>query len=161
MGHLELVRLLLDCEPDVVNAQESEGETPLHQAAYYGHLEVAKALLEHGRTRRLLSPCSGVEHAKRYHMYKIIYSHFFYIQNNMSYGRVIDIYCVPSYPRPLTSSSRPHTRIYTHSPAKSRWTILSSVQPPLSRYKWGNACSHTQTHPFATRSPPSDVLHPC
>ena len=43
----EVKRLVLDCGVDP-NVQDDDGETPLHNAALEGHLDVVKLLLEHG-----------------------------------------------------------------------------------------------------------------
>jgi len=42
------VRLLLEHGADP-NIQNEYGDTPLHKAAYNGHVDVVKLLLEHGR----------------------------------------------------------------------------------------------------------------
>lgn len=47
LGHLAVVRLLLDKEEDI-SAQDSEGETVLHLVAYKGHKEVVRLLLDKG-----------------------------------------------------------------------------------------------------------------
>lgn len=47
LGHLTVVRLLLEEEGDI-SAQDIEGETALHLVAYNGHKEVARLLLDKG-----------------------------------------------------------------------------------------------------------------
>lgn len=47
LGHVTVVRLLLDKEEDI-SAQDGEGETVLHLVAYRGHEEVVRLLLDKG-----------------------------------------------------------------------------------------------------------------
>ena len=47
-GDAGAVRELLDQDPMLVHSFAHSGWTPLHVAAYYGHLEVAELLLAHG-----------------------------------------------------------------------------------------------------------------
>ena len=47
-GDVETVRDLLDQDPMLVHSRSRTGWTPLHVAAYYGHLELAKLLLARG-----------------------------------------------------------------------------------------------------------------
>jgi ankyrin repeat protein len=51
-GHLDVVKVLLASHPEV-NAQEADGETALHLAAFYGHLGVAQVLLKNGADLRI------------------------------------------------------------------------------------------------------------
>ncbi len=46
-GYLDALRLILEKGGDI-NVRDSEGETPLHKAAYLGHTETAKFLIEKG-----------------------------------------------------------------------------------------------------------------
>lgn len=46
-GNIDIVRLILDTEPDV-NAENWQKITPLHLAASYGRIEVVQLLLERG-----------------------------------------------------------------------------------------------------------------
>jgi uncharacterized protein YegJ (DUF2314 family) len=47
-GRVDRLRQLLAKDPDLINAQTDEGETPVHQAAKYGQLETLRFLLERG-----------------------------------------------------------------------------------------------------------------
>ena len=47
-GNLEGIRKLLGDQPDFLNTVDDRGSTPLLLTTYYGHLEVAKFLLEQG-----------------------------------------------------------------------------------------------------------------
>jgi len=47
-GDLVTVRAILRSEPDLVEARNEEGWTPLHEAARGGYVAVAGLLLEHG-----------------------------------------------------------------------------------------------------------------
>ena len=47
-GDVEAVRDLLEADPVLVNTHSSDGWTPLHLAAHFGHLHVAEELLAHG-----------------------------------------------------------------------------------------------------------------
>ena len=47
MGHKDMVELLLANNADV-NAWDDSGETPLHKAAYNGHIGCVRSLLTHG-----------------------------------------------------------------------------------------------------------------
>ena len=47
-GNVEAVRLLLDANSSLVNARDSDASTPLHCAAWKGHVDVAVALLDAG-----------------------------------------------------------------------------------------------------------------
>jgi ankyrin repeat protein len=48
VGDLERLRTLLDADPGLVNAWSPDEGQPLHFAAYFGHLEAARLLLERG-----------------------------------------------------------------------------------------------------------------
>ena len=41
-------RVLLSCDNIVIDAIDDDGWTPLHAAVYWGHMEVAELLVEHG-----------------------------------------------------------------------------------------------------------------
>jgi ankyrin repeat protein len=68
-GHEDIVKFLLDIEPDAVNNKTGSGETPLHRAAYKGEYGVAEILLRYdanpdsvndsGRTPIYLAKCNG------------------------------------------------------------------------------------------------------
>jgi ankyrin repeat protein len=68
-GHVDVVKYLLDLEPDAVNNKTGSGETPLHRAAYKGEYAVAELLLRYdanpdsvndsGRTAVYLAKCAG------------------------------------------------------------------------------------------------------
>jgi ankyrin repeat protein len=47
-GHVDVVKLLLGAEPDIVHAASNIGEDPLRLAAQAGHIAVVKVLLSHG-----------------------------------------------------------------------------------------------------------------
>ena len=47
-GFLEIAKLLLIHDHSMVNAFDSDNNTPLHDAALFGHVEVARTLLEYG-----------------------------------------------------------------------------------------------------------------
>jgi ankyrin repeat protein len=47
VGHPQIARMLLEHKADI-NAQSSEGHTPLHIASYHGSVDVAELLLRHG-----------------------------------------------------------------------------------------------------------------
>jgi len=47
-GDLERVRALLAADPSLIAARDVDGSTPLHCAAWKGHLPVAAALLDAG-----------------------------------------------------------------------------------------------------------------
>jgi ankyrin repeat protein len=47
-GNVAAVRLLLEADPSLVDARDTDGSTPLHCAAWKGHAEVAALLLDHG-----------------------------------------------------------------------------------------------------------------
>ena len=40
--------MLLDREPQLLNTQEEDGQTPLHYAAFNGHSEIVKLLIDRG-----------------------------------------------------------------------------------------------------------------
>ena len=48
VGRVERVRELLDGDRELVSAFSTDGFTPLHLAAFFGHAEVAELLLERG-----------------------------------------------------------------------------------------------------------------
>jgi uncharacterized protein len=48
VGRTERVRELLDGDPTLVGAWSADGFTPLHLAAYFGHVDSVRLLLEHG-----------------------------------------------------------------------------------------------------------------
>ncbi|KAI4887541.1 hypothetical protein NFI96_017122 [Prochilodus magdalenae] len=47
-NRLATVRRLLELDPSLVNCRDDDGYTPLHRAAYGGHLSVVSALLDGG-----------------------------------------------------------------------------------------------------------------
>ena len=47
-GHVAVVRILIDAGGSVNDASTSSGRTPLHEAAFYGQLEIVKMLLAAG-----------------------------------------------------------------------------------------------------------------
>src|SRR2546421_5314690 len=47
-GNIENVRELLDARPQLLNASDTDGNTPLHVAAGYGQKEMVALLLSHG-----------------------------------------------------------------------------------------------------------------
>jgi len=47
-GNLAEVKALLKKKPDLVNAQDKDGITPLHYAVRYGHTNVAEFLISKG-----------------------------------------------------------------------------------------------------------------
>src|ERR1700736_5616655 len=47
-GHLEKIKLLLAADPELVQARDSDGSTPLHCATWKGHPEIVALLLEAG-----------------------------------------------------------------------------------------------------------------
>jgi hypothetical protein len=74
LGHAEIVRLLLDAgeDPSRYNPERAHGHsTPLHQAAWHGHEDVARLLVERGARRDLRdtifrgTPADWAEHAGR------------------------------------------------------------------------------------------------
>jgi uncharacterized protein len=48
IGGVDRVRELLEREPELVSAFSADGFTPLHLAAFFGHLDVAQLLVERG-----------------------------------------------------------------------------------------------------------------
>ncbi len=44
----DVVELILDNEPALINKADATGKTPLHTAASYGSAEVVKCLLDNG-----------------------------------------------------------------------------------------------------------------
>ena len=48
LGDTTRLRELLDADPELAGAWSSDGFTPLHLAAFFGHEEGARMLLEHG-----------------------------------------------------------------------------------------------------------------
>jgi uncharacterized protein len=48
VGRTERVRELLDGDPTLVGAWSADGFTPLHLAAYFGHVDSVRLLLERG-----------------------------------------------------------------------------------------------------------------
>ena len=44
----DVVALVLDNEPALVNKADATGKTPLHTAASYGNAEIVKCLLDNG-----------------------------------------------------------------------------------------------------------------
>lgn len=47
-GHIDLVKDLVESNPDLVKVQDHDGYTPLHRACYENHMEIAKLLLRNG-----------------------------------------------------------------------------------------------------------------
>eukprot|EP00754_Rhynchopus_humris_P005200 Rhum_TRINITY_DN12610_c0_g1::Rhum_TRINITY_DN12610_c0_g1_i1::g.53162::m.53162 len=47
LGHVDVVRLLLEHSADACNAVDGCGKTPLHDAAICGHVEITEMLLGH------------------------------------------------------------------------------------------------------------------
>ncbi|WAR02807.1 ANR49-like protein [Mya arenaria] len=47
-NELAIVRDLLETDPGLVSSRDSDGYTPLHRAAYNGHLDMIKLLLDNG-----------------------------------------------------------------------------------------------------------------
>lgn len=47
-GRLEIVKLLLELEININEHEKYDGRTPLNSACSFGHLDVAKYLLDHG-----------------------------------------------------------------------------------------------------------------
>jgi len=47
-GHIDIVRKLLESDPNLVKVQDCDGYTPLHRACYENHVDVAKLLLVSG-----------------------------------------------------------------------------------------------------------------
>ena len=47
-GNTAAVRALLEADRTLINARDSDASTPLHCAAWKGHVEVVKLLLEYG-----------------------------------------------------------------------------------------------------------------
>jgi len=54
-GNMEEVKKLLKEDPNLINAKDWNGETPLHKAAINGHVELVKLLLEEGANPNALS----------------------------------------------------------------------------------------------------------
>jgi ankyrin repeat protein len=48
VGRIERVRELLESDPALVSAFSPDGFTPLHLAAFFGHPDIARLLVEHG-----------------------------------------------------------------------------------------------------------------
>ena len=48
LGHSDRVKALVEAHPDAVRAEAPDGFTALHLAAFFGQLEAAAVLLEHG-----------------------------------------------------------------------------------------------------------------
>jgi ankyrin repeat protein len=52
-GNAALVAALLDADPALLNARDSDGSTPLHCAAWKGYPDVVKLLLDRGADMHL------------------------------------------------------------------------------------------------------------
>ena len=50
-GHLNILKLLIENNPNVSDSQGYKGRTPLGAAAYHGHLDVVKFLITHHHVR--------------------------------------------------------------------------------------------------------------
>lgn len=48
LGKLEDVKTILDAEPGLIDSRDSEGATALHYAAFAGHCDVVRLLVERG-----------------------------------------------------------------------------------------------------------------
>ena len=55
---VKIAKLLLSWGVDV-NAQDELGETPLHSASYFGHVDVAEAFLDHGARANVENTCGN------------------------------------------------------------------------------------------------------
>jgi ankyrin repeat protein len=55
LGKLDRIEELVKAIPESVNAVSTDGFTPLGYAAYFGHLEAARMLLEHGANPNVVS----------------------------------------------------------------------------------------------------------
>ncbi|KAK5640114.1 hypothetical protein RI129_010925 [Pyrocoelia pectoralis] len=57
-GKLEIVKHLVQSDPNLVNVSDSDGYTPLHRACYNDHIDIVSFLLENGAS------VSAVTHMK-------------------------------------------------------------------------------------------------
>jgi uncharacterized protein len=55
VGRIERVRELVESDPALVSAFSPDGFTPLHLAAFFGHPDVARLLVEHGADTRAVA----------------------------------------------------------------------------------------------------------
>jgi len=88
LGETKLVRQLLDDDPSLANAFGSDGFHPLGLACFFGHVDTARVLLEHGADLDTLSSnehiqtaaihaaaASGADEATRYELVKLLLDH--------------------------------------------------------------------------------------
>jgi ankyrin repeat protein len=82
-GNVARVRELLEENADLVHATDAEGSTPLHCAAWKGHTDVAKALLDYGadvnaldqRTHRGGTPLHAAAHGNQRAVAALLLAH--------------------------------------------------------------------------------------
>ena len=60
---MDIVRILVEKDPDLLNLQDNEGQTGLHYAASCGHCDIVQYLLSQGADQSIcdndgLAPCN-------------------------------------------------------------------------------------------------------